>query len=246
MKNDLRMGWDAAWTPGGSGAWAICRGRELLLWEMCPKGDERLSKLNDVISKWHPGLIAMDFPLAKSGVTGWRVADLETTRAFTRYRCPVHSPSPERPGVWGNKIMEVLTGHGYELATSRPLPELSVVEVYPHTALLKLHRSRSRIPYKAGRSATYWPELSLPERKRKLQCMHRELYRRLQERFDLPALLSLKRDAPLSQLKRREDLLDALVCLYAAEEVALGRFQPFGDEEAAIWNPVRSDLPQPA
>ena len=166
MNQDIIMGWDAAWTPNGSGAWAVCQGRELLLLDTCSTGAKLLEDLADIVKQFQPALIAMDMPIGVDGVRGWREADLETTRAFSRYGCPVHSPGPERPGEWGERIVALLKLHGYQVKGERPLGGKALVEVYPHTANIHLHRSRYRIPYKVGRARKHWPELSLSERKR--------------------------------------------------------------------------------
>ncbi|MCC5847465.1 MAG: DUF429 domain-containing protein [Verrucomicrobia bacterium] len=242
MHQDIIMGWDAAWTPNGSGAWAICRGRELLLLETCATGNRLLQDLARHVHKFQPVLIAMDFPIAVDGVRGWRQADLETTRAFSRYGCPVHSPNPERPGKWGDQIVALLKNHGYQVKGERSLGTKALVEVYPHTANIHLHRSRYRIPYKVGRAAKYWPELSLTERKEKLCAIYQEHWQHLGEHIDLPTFPAPNPNGPLSALKTLEDQIDALLCIYAGKGIQKGDFQPYGTPQASIWNPIHTEF----
>lgn len=241
MKDKVLMGWDAAWTPNGSGAWAIQKGDTLWV-ESCPRGGELLERLQGILKEHDPDLIAMDFPLARGGVTGWREADAATTRAFSRYGCPVHSPTPERPGRWGDQIVEILEEHGYKLGLCRQLSAKTFVEVYPHTVLLHTHRLGYRLPYKAGRAGGYWPDLNREERKQRLLHSYQALWRDLSKgRFAFPRLP----EAPsLSALKAVEDQIDALLCLRAAEGILEGVFLPFGDDHAAIWNPDPLYLPE--
>jgi len=241
MNDKVIMGWDAGWTPNGSGAWAVASGEKLLLHETTLQGEALLSRLEELLAQWRPSIIAMDFPLAIGGVREYRAADLETTRSFSRYGCPVHSPSPERPGRWGEQIVEVLRRHGYEIGVSRPLPARAVVEVYPHTALLEIKRLSRRLPYKASRSASYWPGVPLLERVERLLETYRDLWAVLNG-GDFP---DVGQNPILSRLKSVEDLIDALVCLHAGRQVCTGGYQPYGDEMAAIWNPVLSPAAVP-
>ena len=52
---------------------------------------------------------------------------------------------------------------------------------------------------------------------------------------DLPEPSAVK---SLSELKRYEDSLDALVCAWVGVEYLAGRTLPLGDGDAAIWCPM--------
>lgn len=243
MKQEYVLGWDAAWTPQGSGAWCVARGGELLVHEPCLKGEALLKALRKLLETYAPRLAAVDFPLAVSGVRGWREADLQTTRAFSRYRCPVHSPSPRMPGIWGEEVMQVFLDHGYSLGTAAGLPDKAVVEVYPHTVLLWKYRLLERYPYKVGRAAKYWPETPPAERKKRLLLIYRQMWQDLGG----GAFPELGQAPTLARLKTLEDLLDALLCREAAQGILAGDFAAYGDTDAAIWNPKADRLrPLPA
>lgn len=239
MNDHVSMGWDAAWTPKGTGAWSIAVGRKVVVHEVTPKGDDLLERLGTLLGEYEPTVVAIDLPMAVGGVKGWRTADLETTRAYSRYGCPVHSPTAERPGSWGDAISEVMEGRGYHLAVSEIFGEKVYAEVYPHTVLLNLYRRKERLPYKAGRSKQYWPALSREARVEKLLATYRDIWRRLEEEAWALQKFPVVSECPrLRDLKVVEDLTDALVCLHAARGMREGIFRPFGDETAAIWNPV--------
>lgn len=236
------MGWDAAWTPNGTGAWAVAVGGEVVLHEVTPCGDGLLTCLDEILGEFRPAVIAMDLPLAVGGVRGWRKADLETTRAFTRFGCPVHSPTAERPGAWGDRIVEVMSEREYHLRLSKSCGQGVFAEVYPHTALLEIYRRARRLPYKAGRSKQYWPDLGREERVERLLRTYREIWGRLETAWTLPPFPGVSDSPRLKELKKLEDLTDALVCLHAARGIQTGRYRPYGDKTAAIWNPDAAGL----
>ena len=237
MKHDVLMGWDAAWTPNGTGAWTVAVNGAVVLHEVTPCGDALLSRLADLMDEFRPGVVAADLPLALGGVKGWRNADLETTRAFSRFGCPVHSPTAARPGEWGERMVEVLAERDYHLALSNPCGDQVFAEVYPHTVLLDIYRRTRRLPYKAGRSKQYWPEMAREARVEKLLHTYRGIWGRLGEAWALPPFPDTAESPRMKDLKRLEDLTDALVCLHAARAVREGVYRPYGDQTAAIWNP---------
>lgn len=237
MKNDVIMGWDAAWTPKGGGAWAVATGNRVVLLESTPHGEDLLDRLSGLLTEFSPALIAIDLPMAIGGVRGWRAADLATTRAFSRFGCPVHSPTPARPGEWGDRILRRLGAHGVQLTVKPGLDGPVCAEVYPHTALLDLLKRDYRLPYKAAKSAAYWPGITREDRKVRLLATYRDIWKTLSESFDLPPFPRVGSSPRVKDLKQLEDLTDALVCLHAACGIQAGTFHPFGDETAAIWNP---------
>lgn len=196
-----------------------------------------LRRLEEILTHHAPAVIALDFPLALGGVRGWRKADLATTRAFSRFGCPVHSPTPDRPGEWGDQIVEIMQRKGYHLGLFPEERNGIFVEVYPHTVLLDIFRLTRRLPYKAGRSAQYWPELCRDARTARLLDTYQAIWRRLETHWKLPQFPHPGENPLLRDLKTLEDLTDALVCLEAARKIQNREYLPFGDSEAAIWNP---------
>jgi len=248
MTKNCVMGWDAAWTPNGSGAWCVLskepKGCKIHRWETSPTGTETMKKsLFDLVEAYDPELIAIDMPVADVPVTSYREADRATTRAFSRFGCPVHSPIPQRPGDWGWMCVSVLKEKGYHCKINTQDGDKTFAEVYPHTALLKLIRSSRRIPYKVGRSGKYWPDKSTLERKQGIVQQLNRIQDRLFEELKLtePKLLIHAR-LKGTELKVLEDRLDALICAWASYEILEGRFLPYGDAEAAIWNPDVKEL----
>lgn len=244
------MGWDAAWTPNGSGGWCVVSeeeaGWELLHLGVTPRGESAMAdELGALLDRWRPERIAIDMPVGNRPVTGYREADRATTRAFSRFGCPVHSPTPERPGAWGGFCMRRLLIHGYACKVDVGPPGRDVIEVYPHTAVLMMLRLKRRYPYKIQRAAKYWPEAGSTERKRRILNNLRRLHGRLAEDIRLPEFGTLVPGERVADLKATEDLLDALVCAWAAIQSLSGVFVPYGDAEAAVWNPGLKELDGP-
>jgi len=255
MKDEICMnrilGWDAAWTSGGSAAWCLIekRGRAWCVeWnEICPTGERMLQELDERLSMYRPGLVTIDLPIARTPVRGYREADRATTRAFSRYGCPVHSPTPERPGTWGDEIMAVFHSHGINVRTSSEGTAPSVAEVYPHTVCLELVRSGYRVPYKIQRAARLFPGRSAAGRREGIAGSVRNILQAMEARIrHIPGELWEDPPLPLRHWKTREDRLDALLCAVGGIGILEGHYLPFGSEDAVIWNPDPNhlDLPQ--
>lgn len=236
------LGWDAAWTPHGSGAWCLVekKGKEWqLMWNrVCPTGEDLLEKLHQILEENSPGLIAVDLPVSRKIVTGYREADRQTTRAFSKYGCPVHSPNPDRPGEWGEELMSVMRNHGFEVQGTGESIQERICEVYPHTVCLDIVRAGYRVPYKIQRATKYFPDLTPPERKDAIAESIDDLLEGISHQVrGIPSELKGVVSGPLRAWKEREDRVDALLCAVAGIGIQAGRYLPFGSEEAAIWNP---------
>lgn len=184
-----------------------------------------------------PEVVAVDMPLASVPISSRREADGAISREFGGAGCSTHSPSAVRPGPIGERLHRDVTGAGYHLATDdnrRPGPTL--IEVYPHPAILRLLGLEYRLPYKAGKAAKYWPGIGREERRVRLLETLRRLATGLgREIAGLPDVLADV--GPRTSLKSIEDMLDAAVCAWVGMCYLNGTAEPFGDEHAAIWVP---------
>ncbi len=235
------MGWDTAWTPTGTSAWAIAveEGGEWRVTALENGAEDPkllLHRLRGWLDRYSFDLLALDLPLAKTPITGYREADRAATRAWSRFGCPVHSPSPARPGSWGRELQSLLGSHGYQIST-QGLQGKDVVEVYPHTVCLEILRLSYRYPYKLQRAGRFWPDLSPAERREKILDQWQLLLNTLGQNLQLPDLNLPKEGDPLKDWKRCEDRLDALLCVRAGIQILEGAYVPHGDEDAAIWGP---------
>jgi predicted RNase H-like nuclease len=127
---------------------------------------------------------------------------------------------------------------GYDLATDR-IGARSLIEVYPHPALLVLTGRAMRLPYKYGKIAKYWRDLDQMARRKALLEVWREIVSALDrniagvaESLPLPDI-----EAAAVTMKAFEDSLDAVVCAWVGICTVEGRAEALGDADSAIWTP---------
>jgi len=195
-------------------------------------------------------LVTVDMPLATVPITGRRAADQKISHQFGRAKCSTHSPNASRPGTVGTAISDGFEEQGFSLATTDQKAGTPgcLVEVYPHPALLRLLNAQERIPYKVTKSRRYWPGQSLACR---IMRVRQELGRILGAlrvaiqdiALPLPDADHLK---TLSQLKRYEDAIDALVCGWVGTQFLQGSATAYGDATCAIWVPEPKGLECPS
>jgi predicted RNase H-like nuclease len=191
-----------------------------------------------------PDLIAVDMPMSKTAIIGRRASDLGVSRRFGAAKCATHSPSAERPGNMSGVFRAACEQAGYELiVSSGALPALSLAEVYPHPALLRLLGLDRRAPYKVGKTRTYWPEASRDERfvrvKRSLLAIVEALDELVAGVRD-EIVPSLDAAQGFAGLKPVEDTIDAIVCAWVGATILAGDAEPIGDADSAIWVPISS------
>jgi predicted RNase H-like nuclease len=265
MPNILAI--DAAWTPNHPSGVAVVTGDQSLWQckAVAPSYDDfinltsgyeidwaarniqgtppdipRLIEAAEKIAGLPIDLVSVDMPISKSPFSSRRAADNIISRQFGGRWCAAHSPNANRPGKLGIKVSRDLNAAGFHIATKSSSGSTPcLIEVYPHPALLSLLGCNQRIPYKVGKSNKYWPGNSTSKRIENLLSIFREIYAALVDEFgSLPFMLPEAKDvARLSQLKRYEDALDALVCAWVGVKHLEGKTEPLGDDTAAIWCP---------
>jgi predicted RNase H-like nuclease len=242
-----RGGWRCAAVAPSYEDFARLAGGAPVDWNHSPKGTPPPAprELVDAVRRLAPEatltVVAVDMPLARTPITCRRKSDDDVSREFGGRHCSTHSPSAERPGPIADAMRRDFAAAGFPLRTHGPTPrpgEASLIEVYPHTALLALCKAEERVPYKASRARAYWPGLEPLERKRRLLAEWARMRRALEREITGIDLPLPRPDIPLARLKRHEDALDALVCAWVGLQLLLGRACSFGDGDAAIWTPV--------
>ncbi len=225
---------------------ALARGGVPVNWETKPVGgkppvDDLLNACRKMLKGSKLDIVAVDMPLSLKGIRGRRNADDEISRSFGKYGCGVHSPSPERPGKITKIMSKGLSNCGFKLATktARPVSDPVFLEVYPHTALLKLLDDPEpyRVEYKISKASKYWPAETPKKRRRNILTNWKRILMALKPIIS-GIELSPKEGESLVELKRYEDAIDALVCAWVGIEYLAGRTKAYGNETAAIWTPV--------
>jgi len=186
-------------------------------------------------------VIAVDMPLARQRITTRRASDTAVSRRFGHCQCAVHSPTPARPGSTGRRLHKGFSVAGFMLATDARLTGPSLIEVYPHVALLGLTGECRRLPYKSAKTSSYWKSQPLAVRKQRLVEEWRKILdflRRDIDNIDLP--LPDPAEQTLQSLKRYEDALDGLICAWVGIQYLNDQALPLGDDNSAIWVPTAS------
>jgi predicted RNase H-like nuclease len=159
------------------------------------------------------------------------------SRLYGARKAAVHSPSAARPGPISDGLRAGFEALGLPVRTQPPA--LGLIEVYPHAALIEFMGEKERLPYKAGKTLTYWPGLSIVERQQKLRAVWLRIVEALETRI---AGVSAALPIPAPEvrgwrLKAFEDKLDAIVCAAVAVAALNGDAVAHGDAEGAIWVP---------
>lgn len=191
----------------------------------------------------HVLCVAVDMPMAMVPILTRRCADNEVSKKYGAAGCATHSPSPARPGTLGQSLTDGFLGNGLELAVQGTVVcpgQAYLVEVFPHPALLMLLQADYRVPYKVSKAGRYWPGRSVPDRIALLLEQFERILSALQvEIEDIPLALPPPGSVrTLSELKRYEDALDALVSAWVGTQFLAGSALAHGDATAAIWCPL--------
>jgi predicted RNase H-like nuclease len=258
---------DAAWTPTkpsgvvllkqqDNGAWqclavapsyaafiALSNG-EPVNWHLRPTGEypnptALLNAAQKLLNGKVVSIITADMPLATVPIKGRRIADNEISKEFGKAWCATHSPTPKRPGDIGLIFSSGFANYPLATTITRPVTRPSLIEVYPHPALLTLTNASFRLPYKVSKSLKYWPNTSIQTRIKTLLNVYSNILDTLKKHIEqIPLVLpSTEQTSCLAYLKRYEDALDALICGWVGIRYLAGQIRCFGDSTAAIWVP---------
>lgn len=207
-----------------------------------PGGRADAGALLDAAGRLAPGaevvVAALDMPLALGPILRRREADDALSRAYGARGCSTHSPTDPRLAAASERLHRSFVERSFALATvPARVHARNLLEVYPHTALLALLPSDYRVPYKASRARSYWPERAPAERRTALLAVWQRIRTALAGRIGGAALPLPDTPPTAGRMKRYEDALDAVLCAWAGIEFLAGRAHAYGDATATIWTP---------
>jgi predicted RNase H-like nuclease len=250
------LGIDAAWTPGNASGVALIT-QKARRWHCVrvshsypsfANGDPASQRLNvelllnkcrDLLDGVPPRVVAVDMPIGTKRIEARRAADREVSQRFGHAGCSTHSPTPTRPGEVSTDFVSQFEKAGFRCNFGPSAQENSMIEVYPHVALLALASSVFRLPYKAEKTDKYWPDVLIEERRRNLLAQWVRILDLLGEHIHAIALaLPSAEHTSFSALKSHEDQIDALVCAWVGALYVEGKATALGDDDSAIWIPT--------
>jgi predicted RNase H-like nuclease len=260
------LGIDAAWTPHRPSGVALIRQIGSGEWECVAVDHSYEDFLNNAfdtnakesfdrvpvsqvleaakhLAKTEVELVVADIPLSSKPIHCPRCADKQVSKLFGGMGCSTHAPSSTRPGKVSEQIRDDFQQCGFSLATSkRNRMRHSLIEAYPHPALLSLMNVRYRVPYKVCKTTKYSPNTPREKRLKEAAQKLEEIRTRLATVIGNVGRFVPERPVSFSSLKSAEDKLDALICAWVGIRVLEGRAIAVGDDEAAIWLPADSVL----
>jgi predicted RNase H-like nuclease len=147
----------------------------------------------------------------------------------------------------GERITDAFARAGYPLATNRSQVTAghALVEVYPLMALVRLMAVKVRPAYKVAKIAQYFRKAQPPlSRDQKIDCLLQTWTKILAAIGREVSVLNFKPPDRstlrfTSELKTYEDQLDALIAAYVGACVLEGGAEPFGNDDCAIWVPLK-------
>ncbi len=219
----LFLGIDLAWSKKNNSGIAVIEGNEsggALVYADIALSDREILDFVSRYAKKGNALIAVDAPLIVPNNEGRRLAEAIVGDLFRKYNAGAHPSNRTRLGAWsegkirGEELVKELDAIGFshnpvvkKFETSR-----KVFEVYPHPSMVVLFNLNKILQYKAK-----------PKRTLEFRVREFERYKKFMNGLKNPPLkIRNKRiNADLSkltitELKRYEDMLDAVFCAYIA------------------------------
>jgi len=217
------VGVDLAWSNKNDSGFAVIEAQQrgntgrLDEWHVGLKSDKAIvERIMDSVDG-RPCLVAIDAPLRVSNKTGMRVCDKHIKQAFQKYDAGPYPANrtvlKKYGGLRGEKIVKLLEKKGIEFTPylKRKAETRQVLEVYPHPAMVSLFRLPKVLKYKARKDRSYEVRWHAMDR---LQQLLLGLEREVPRLFIPIGIFEKSRGLKGYAFKRREDLMDAIVCAY--------------------------------
>lgn len=206
-----------------------------------------IQMLQDVFDAYpeSPKLICADIPLSLDGVASRRECDNNISKLFWQAQCSTHSVrAAQCPTVeaWNREFCKLgeICVDSKQLSNLFQNNKVAIIETYPHPAILGLLSIPERLQYKVGKRCDYWRGMDPQQRKQELCNNLRKLSEGLRNAGLLGNAIEIDVKMSFVELKRVEDKLDALVCVWVGLNVLKGNADPVGNRAAAIWLPRES------
>ena len=191
-----------------------------------------------------PDCIAVDMPIASYHIKQRRACETEISKAYGGKGASTHNPNENRPGLISVELFNRLTESGYNWMTSgKEQNDKSLIEVYPHTAIIEYLNLDYRYEYKVSKKNKFksWSSLSASQKNEKLienlQNLVVQLAKRVPNIYNFFIKLDSKKKYSVNQLKGYEDAIDSVVCALVGMDFLFGNAIGYGNDKGTIWVP---------
>lgn len=186
-------------------------------------------------------IVSLDIPLAHYEITSRRKADQDISVRFGGKGASAHSPNSKYPGQTSTEIYNQLTTLEYSLSTlNNTSKSKTFIETYPHPVIIRYMQLPYRLPYKIDKRKKYYPDDSTDDRNKKVRDTLLSLWDYLATRIENIQTVFPRTKVDVtspSQLKKQEDIMDAIICALVGIDFYMDNVDGFGDEKATIWIP---------
>lgn len=213
------------------------------------KVDNSSTSLNNVLRTCsdlsaHPDCIAVDMPIASYHIRSRRECETAISKEYGGKGASTHNPNEDRPGLISVELYKYVTEFGYLWMTNgMQHTNKSLIEVYPHTAIIEYLGLDYRYEYKVSKKNSYksWALLTAFQKQEKLirnlEYLISQLSIRVPNIFDFFIKLNSETQYTQAQLKGYEDAIDSVICAITGFDFILGNVIGFGNNEGTIWVP---------
>lgn len=216
------IGIDPSWTGKNKTAVVICNDT-LDVIDHCYTTD--IKKIVSAIAHYNNATIGIDAPLIIKNVTGHRTHEIDFLKIFSRHKLGLHTVNKKRyPFFFPELLFNELKAKGFSFDKN------NIFEVYPHATIMVCFNNMEVLQYKSKFGA---------------EVRRKNLMKLL---FYINSVINCKSLYPVTiaqakgkELKKYEDMLDALVCAYTVYYCMHHECLKFGDIENGILL-----IPEPA
>lgn len=209
------IGIDPSWTGKNETAVVICNDT-LVVVDHCYTTD--IKKIVSAIAPYNNAIIGIDAPLIIKNYSGHRWYEIEFLKIFSRYRLALHAVNKKRyPFFFPELLYRELNAKGFSINKH------NIFEVYPHATIMVCFNNMEVLQYKSKFGAAV-------QRKNLMKLL-----------FYINSVINCKSLFPVTiaqvkgkELKKYEDMLDALVCAYTVYYCMHHECLKFGDVEDGI------------
>ncbi|MDW7661693.1 MAG: DUF429 domain-containing protein [Bacillota bacterium] len=191
-----------------------------------------------------PDCIAVDMPISSYHIKSRRECETAISKEYGGRGASTHNPNEDRPGLISVELFNYIINSGYLWMTNgMDHKEKSLIEVYPHTAIIEYLGLDYRYEYKVSKKNKFksWALLSPSQRQQKLIQNLNNLVSRLSIRvpniYDFFIELNLETHYTQAQLKGYEDAIDSVICALIGIDYIMGNIIGYGNNEGTIWVP---------